>query len=471
MTDDSAASLVALGLQVGTASRAITPPVGGDLSGFIARTEPTTGVHDDLLARAMVWAEGDGEAKGRANAAALVTLDVVDLDAGAVASIREGVTALTGLPGERVGVTCTHTHGGPATLPGWLGRRDADYLAGLYRAAADAVAAAAGSLQPVVMRSARGSEPTVGKNRRVPGGVIDPDVPVLRFQRPDGTVAALLVSYACHPVTLGPHNLLATADYPGYVRRTLESAYSGATVLFATGCCGQINNGHTARDGERGRGLHWRTFSEAERIGRAIAGAALQAAEQAARVDAALAVMPVPVRPARVRTARRVVPMPMLPPVSPAEARALVEGWQQEERSAAGRERRPGEVERLQVFQAWAEALAAGRLPADVEAEVMAIALGDVSLVLLPGEMFVEFGLAIKERARPRDVVTLSYANGTPGYVPHRSAYPAGGYEVDEAFRYYGYPACFAPEAGEALVEAAVELLDEVADGGRSTTG
>jgi hypothetical protein len=92
----------------------------------------------------------------------------------------------------------------------------------------------------------------------------------------------------------------------------------------------------------------------------------------------------------------------------------------------------------------------------------MTIGIGDVAFVLLPGEMFVEYGMAIKERAAPRSVVTLAYANGAPGYVPHRSAYPAGGYEVEEAFRYYGYPACYAPEAGEALVEAAVELLDEV---------
>jgi hypothetical protein len=464
--NDTDATLVAHGLYLGVASATITPPVGIDLSGFIARTEPMTGVHDDLFARAIVWAEDAGST----NAAAMVTLDVVDVEAGQVATIRERVTALTGIPGERVGVTCTHTHGGPATLRGrWLGRCDTGYLDALCRAAAAAVAAAAGALQPVVLRWARGGEPTVGKNRRVPGGIIDPDVPVLRLQRHDGTVAALLVSYACHPVTLGPTNALATADYPGYVRRTLEAAYPGATALFATGCCGQINTGHTARDGERGRGLHWRTYGEAERIGRAIASAAMQAAEQTARFDAALPVMDFAILPARVRTARRSVRLPLLPPVPPADLQGLVAGWQAAVRSAAGRDRRPGELERLQVFLAWAGALQAGRLPDAVEAEVMAIGLGDGALVLLPGELFVEFGLAIKERAAPRNVATLAYANGTPGYIPHRSAYPAGGYEVDEAYRYYGYPACFAPEAGEAVVEAASELLDAVADSAGTT--
>ena len=111
----------------------------------------------------------------------------------------------------------------------------------------------------------------------------------------------------------------------------------------------------------------------------------------------------------------------------------------------------------------WAAALVAGTLPAHVEAEVMVIALGAVSLVLLPGEMFVEFGLAIKAHAAPRPVLPLAYANGTPGYIPHRSAYAEGGYEVADAYRYYGAPAPFAPEAGEAVAATACALLDELA--------
>lgn len=143
--------------------------------------------------------------------------------------------------------------------------------------------------------------------------------------------------------------------------------------------------------------------------------------------------------------------------------RALAERWQRE-REEAGGDVRPGELARLQVFQKWAEALQAGRLPDVVEAEVMVIALGDISILLMPGEMFVEFGLAIKEHARPRHVMTLAHANGNPGYIPHRSAYPEGGYEVDEAYCYYGYPSCFAPEAGEVLVKTAIQLLADVAE-------
>jgi hypothetical protein len=365
-------------------------------------------------------------------------------------------TAQTGIPGERIGVACTHTHGGPATLPGGgLGRVDEDYLALLARLAGGAIAQAARQLEAVSLSYGCVHEATVGRNRRVPGGVIDPAVPVLRFQRPDGTVAALLVSYACHPVTLGPGNLLATADYPGYVLRTLEAVYPGALAVFATGCCGQINTGHTARDSTEGREQCSRSFREAERLGRVVAGAAVQAAEQAGRDDPAQ--LDSALRPLPVRVAWRTVAMPLLPVPSAGELASLEQRWHSErERLTRGP---AGEIAKYTVWLAWAAALRAGRLSTAITAEVMAIMLGEVALVLLPGEMFVELGLAIKERAAPRKVVTIAYANGTPGYIPHRSAYAEDGYEVVEAHRYYGNPACFAPEAGEALVEAALALL------------
>lgn len=445
-------------LHLGTARVVITPPVGSELSGFIARTSPMVGVHDELHARAMVWAT---ESTLR-ESAALVTLDVLDLNADAVAAIRARAATLTGIPSGRIGVTCTHTHGGPATMPGrWIGECDDAYLAFLCRAAAGAVAMACARLEPVVFGVAHGIESTVGKNRRVLGGVIDPDVPVLRFQRRDGTVAAVLTSYACHPVTLGPDNRLATADYPGYVVHSIEAVYPGSAAHFATGCCGQINTGHTSRQSVRGQGSTWRSYGEAERLGRAVAGAAIQAAEQAARLEAALPVTPRATKPAEVRVARISVPMPLLPPPPADELQGLAESWQldvaQLEREGAA----AGDIAQRRVWLAWAAAVSAGALPCEVSAEVMVIALGEAALVLLPGESFVEFGLAIKQGAAGRHLVTLAYANGTPGYIPHRSAYSQGGYEVSEAYRYYGYPSCFAPEAGESLVAAALQLLND----------
>lgn len=91
----------------------------------------------------------------------------------------------------------------------------------------------------------------------------------------------------------------------------------------------------------------------------------------------------------------------------------------------------------------------------------MVIALGDLCLAIYPGEVFVEFGLELKARFVGHQVIPLAYGNAAPGYLPHRSAYPQGGYEVVEAYRYYGQRAPFTAEAGERLQATMTRLVAE----------
>jgi hypothetical protein len=90
-----------------------------------------------------------------------------------------------------------------------------------------------------------------------------------------------------------------------------------------------------------------------------------------------------------------------------------------------------------------------------IEAEVQVIALGDqLAWVGLPGEVFVELGLAIK-RASPFPLtIVVELANDDIGYVPNREAYPQGAYEPVSARVAQG--------AGEMLIDSAVRLLTDL---------
>jgi hypothetical protein len=113
----------------------------------------------------------------------------------------------------------------------------------------------------------------------------------------------------------------------------------------------------------------------------------------------------------------------------------------------------------------WAETTLAavrnGTLSKSVAAELQIIRLGDIAFVGLPGEPFVELGLSIKETTGLRTVFICGYTNDDIGYIPTRDEYSQGGYEIDEAFKYYGYPAALAPEAGEILIKAAIRLIQQ----------
>jgi hypothetical protein len=100
----------------------------------------------------------------------------------------------------------------------------------------------------------------------------------------------------------------------------------------------------------------------------------------------------------------------------------------------------------------------AGRDGQPWEVEVQVIALGDrVAWVSLPGEMFVELGLAVKKASPFPYTLIAELANGSVGYVPDRAAYAQGNYEVVSA-------RC-AEGSGERLVEVAERLLKEAVAG------
>ena len=72
----------------------------------------------------------------------------------------------------------------------------------------------------------------------------------------------------------------------------------------------------------------------------------------------------------------------------------------------------------------------------------------------MPGEIFVELGLAIKKASPFRYTMIAELANGAIGYIPNQEAYAQGNYEVVSA-------RC-AAGSGEMLAEAALKLLKEL---------
>jgi hypothetical protein len=92
------------GLYAGAAQRVITPEVGTPLVGWLNRAagdSTSRSVRDDLFVRALVLEQG-----GRS--CALVTADLVGVDALIVERIRKGAAAATGIAADAILVSATH---------------------------------------------------------------------------------------------------------------------------------------------------------------------------------------------------------------------------------------------------------------------------------------------------------------------------------------------------------------------------
>lgn len=434
-------------LRVGAAAVVITPPEGTPLAGYYGY-RGTKSVLDDIHSKAIVLELGDTKA-------ALVVCDLISLPRHVVTEARRQIEKATGIPGANVMISATHTHTGPvlnressldelvgATTD--LGRRYTERLPELI---AKSVAEAHKKLTPVRASAVSGKEEGISFNRRFhmkdgtvswnpakrhpdivkPAGPIDPEVGVVYFDTPKNLPVATYVNFALHPDTVGGEGV--SADYPGVVSKILGD-YRGPEMvtLLANGCCGNINHRDIQwLDGQKGP-------REAHRIGTLLAGSVLRASRD---------LKPVATDSLRVRSEMVKLPLAKITDADITAAKETVK---------AVKDPKTKFMDKVKAFQVLDVAARDGK---PLEVEVQVITLGDqVAWVSLPGEIFVELGLAIK-KASPFPLTNIAeLANGSIGYIPDKPAFAQGNYEVVSA-------RC-AEGSGEMLVAAATRLLAEV---------
>ncbi len=90
-----------------------------------------------------------------------------------------------------------------------------------------------------------------------------------------------------------------------------------------------------------------------------------------------------------------------------------------------------------------------------LDAEVQVFRLHpDLAMVLLPGEVFADLGLAIKHASPFAHTLVIELSNDNPAYIPTEKAFKEGSYETVNSR--------IAPGGGERLVTEAVRLLNAI---------
>jgi hypothetical protein len=438
-------------LEAGLAVIDITPPVPYRMSGYF-NERLSTGVKDPLQAKALVFRQGELQA-------ALVLCDLVGMSPEVVRRARARIEQNCGVPPSRVSIAATHSHTGPlyfgALREHWHRKRIAaegadsyeriDYPAQLEETLVAVVEQARQRLRPVVLRRGAATETRLSFNRRFhmrdgsvrfnpgqlnpdivrPAGPIDPQVGLLSLQfAGEPRPAAVLVNFALHLDTVG--GTLYSADYPRHLEDRLRAIHGPDFVsLFGAGACGDINHIDVTIRGRR----------SAEEIGALLAET----------VEAGLSELAPIARPS-LAVAHRVVDVPLQRYTADeiAEARRQIQRVDDPQLPF---------LDRVRAYKILAvELRGSDTLPL----EVHAFRLDDeTAIVTLPGEVFVELGLAIKQGSPFDNTLVIELANDAPGYLPTQKAFVEGSYETVNSRAM--------PGSGEQLVAAALELLRQLA--------
>jgi neutral ceramidase len=362
--------------------------------------------------------------------------------------IKAGIEKQSGHPPERVMIFATHTHTAPALGSFFETVKEREYLAELEGKILGAVSETDGGSR-VEVRVARRAHSALSYNRRWymkdgsvvtnppkrsplrdrPEGPADREVRTVLFLAEPGAPpaggapVALFVNISNHADTVG--GTLVSADWPGFLERfvnlALKKKYPGASgdVPVFTFLAPQGNVNHFDFDNPRGQ----TRYAETERLGRAYARLVIDSIADAkeASVEALRSgYREVPIPPAEIGDAE----LERARSTLAADARARVERGDLTSEAIA---RGDPCVERL-----FARALLDFHRsrPASYPVPLQVLEVGPVAFCGIPGEPFVEIGLALEAFDEERFVVPVALANGYFGYIPLEECFDRGGYEV-----------------------------------------
>jgi neutral ceramidase len=432
-------------LHAGVGRRNITPPVGIKLMGYNARVEPSVGIESDLLATVVLFSDGTDKV-------AIVGIDISMFLSPTADRIREHLAAHLGIHPDHVMLNFSHTHSGPL-IPDWW-EIEPDQLAlqephqvNLEDLLIGAATEADRDLRPVRIAAGTGNV-QIGIHRREwhegrlilgedPKGSTDPEVGVVRVDNLDGSPLAILFNYGCHPVTMGPHSLLISPDYPGVARCTIEHV-TGAKAIFLQGAAGDINPITGIGAGPLDSDL-----DQMERLGKMLAGEVIKVVYNLQthrrrgkrKLWESISIQshwPFELvgngngASIAVRTAKVQLPLKLLPELDVAEA--SVESFRQRLYKSRSEGASPGKILVDESLYRWAKEIAhevvTGKRERSVEAFIQAIRINNIGIVGVPGEPFSELGKEIKRRSLFENTLFLGCTNGWIGYMPTADAFP-----------------------------------------------
>ena len=442
--------------EAGFARVDITPMLGIFVVGYY-KPRYADGVLDPLEINALALACGHDRVL-------LLSIDHCGVTQEIATDYRKHISEVTGVPMEAIYLSSTHTHTGPILVKNSENDLEQEYYQIVYRKMADAARLAIQDLKPAKMGWGIGHAPNVsfirrylmkdGSVRTNPGidhpdiaepiGQIDDQVSILRFDQTSGN-SLVLVHFANHPDVVGGTKL--SADWPGFLRRTVEKTLDNTRCLFFNGAQGDVNHVNVHPRGGYLNDMFLdfddvlRGYKHAQYIGRVVTAGVLQAFDKVQYVDVS-----------KLKYLQRMIHVPANLPSQD----QMAEAHRINDLHNAGKDSELP-YEGMMLTTVVARAARMVRLehgPEAFEMPLSIIAIGDVAMVGIPGEPFSGVGWALKATEGWNLVLPTCNTNAKEGYFPMMDAYEQGGYEAGSSN--------FKAGVAELLIDEAQQMLREL---------
>ena len=261
-------------IQVGAASRVVTPDPLLPVSGGMGVPKPASEKRGELTARAIVIRKADVSV-------AIVSLDLLGFPSVLGDRVRAKVNRI---PAANILIGSTHTHSAPEcyAFPDGKGGHTGDlkYMDLVCDQTALAINEAIDRLQPAWIKIATGeAQGKIAYNYYAPD-LYDRRMNVIQAKTPQGKTIATLVNYAVHPEVLGNAIGICSPDLVGPLYEQLEAQTGGMGLFMNSAQGGMVTadnrNLDQPKETQPGYWHDARIWEECVRIGKLMAGEALR---------------------------------------------------------------------------------------------------------------------------------------------------------------------------------------------------
>ena len=449
-------------LLAGAATANITPWLGDGLVGNFGTPPPAKYVHDELHTRCFVLDDGTTRI-------ALVVSDNIYISREVLDEAKRQVTEATGLPADRMLMSCTHTHSSVSAR--WKNplepeKEFTEYQRFVAHRISDGVRCAIHNLQPA--RVAWGTvdlpeqvfcrrwllepgaklfnpfgKPDTAKmnpgNRPdllKPAGPIDPQIAFLAIETLDGRPLGLLANYSLHYVGgTGRNNL--SADYFGVFADRIQQLLNADRLnppfvgAMSNGTSANINNIDYSKPRERRK-----PYEQIRLVAEQCAQAVFEQYGKLVWHDS----VPLGMRQRELELGVR------KPTASQLEhAKKILADPDHRDEFPHERNYAQKAIQQLES-------------PDTVRVIVQAVRIGELGISAIPFEVFSEIGLELKARNPFKPSFTTELANGGYGYLPTPEQHKLGGYET-----WLG-TSKVEEQASVKIVDALLEMFAELED-------
>lgn len=444
-------------MKTGYSKICINPPYGAPIIGYYEK-RCVKGILDDLFVRTLVL--DDGKVRS-----AVVALDLCLLPQEYFDAMKTAVAEATGIDENAVFINCSHTHTGPLVGRDFASDQEssAAYDSYLISCVRDSAVYALQDLKESTFETAETEAKRISfvrryrmkdgsvatnpgvKNPNIDHALGEPNetVKLLKILR-EGGKDIYLVHFGTHPDSVGGEYI--SADYMGFVCKTVEAAIPNTDCMFLLGFQGDVNHVNVApTPGEAAISTIDfdsvpRSIRHAEHMGRVIAGAVLSVCSVTEPCEVSV-----------IRFGTATVELPSHQENDRLEeAKAIMALYE------AGRASELPYKE-MELTTVVAEATRIVNLqngPESFTFGMAAIAFGDIVFAGIGGEPFTEIGNRIRAISPFKNTFLCALTNSSTGYIPTTKAYAEGGYEARSS--------SLKPGGDEIIVEGMKKLLQSL---------